>query len=89
MSEQFIELETPESILESQQLLHLLSVAIDELSADYRDALLLRELEGLSYEEIAERMHCPVGTVRSRVHRARESISSALRAIIEAPAAKH
>ncbi|MCS0658997.1 sigma-70 family RNA polymerase sigma factor [Massilia terrae] len=89
VSEQFIELETPESILESQQLLHLLSVAIDELSADYRDALLLRELEGLSYEEIAERMHCPVGTVRSRVHRARESISSALRAIIEAPAAKH
>lgn len=86
--EQEIDLETPESILESQQLLHLLSEAIDELPADYRDALLFRELEGLSYEEIAERMHCPVGTVRSRVHRARDSIATALRTIVDA-AVKH
>lgn len=86
--EQEIDLETPESILESQQLLHLLSEAIDELPADYRDALLFRELEGLSYEEIAERMHCPVGTVRSRVHRARDSIATALRMIVDA-AVKH
>lgn len=89
VSEQVIELETPESIMESQQLLRLLSEAIDELPVDYRDALLLRELEGLSYEEIAERMHCPVGTVRSRVHRARDSIASTLRAIIDTAAVKH
>lgn len=87
-NEQEIDLETPESILESQQLLRLLSDAIDELPADYRDALLFRELEGLSYDEIADRMHCPVGTVRSRVHRARDSIATALRAIVDA-AVKH
>lgn len=87
-NEQEMDLETPESILESQQLLRLLSEAIDELPADYRDALLFRELEGLSYEEIAERMHCPVGTVRSRVHRARDAIATALRTIVDA-AVKH
>lgn len=88
-AEQGTDLETPESILESQQLLRLLSAVIDELPVDYREALMLRELEGLSYEEIAERMHCPVGTVRSRVHRARDSITSALRAAFDVAAVKH
>lgn len=89
VAEQEMDLETPESILESQQLLQLLSQAIDDLPADYREALMLRELEGLSYEEIAERMHCPVGTVRSRVHRARDSITSALRAALDFPPLRH
>lgn len=80
VAEQDMDLATPESILEGEQLLRLLSAAIDELPADYREALMLRELDGLSYEEIAEKMHCPVGTVRSRVHRARDAITSALQA---------
>jgi len=57
--------------------------ALDELPEDLRTAILLRELEGLSYEEIADAMECPVGTVRSRIFRAREAIDKHLRPLLD------
>jgi RNA polymerase sigma-70 factor (ECF subfamily) len=57
--------------------------AIDQLPEDLRTAIVLRELEGLSYEEIAESMNCPIGTVRSRIFRAREAIAQELRPILD------
>lgn len=71
--------DTPEARLETKQILNLLDEAMDELPEEQRTSLVLRELEGLSYEEIAEQMHCPVGTVRSRIHRARDAIAAALK----------
>ena len=57
--------------------------AIDELPDDLRTAITLRELEGLSYEEIAQTMECPIGTVRSRIFRARDAIDSKLRPLLD------
>jgi RNA polymerase sigma-70 factor (ECF subfamily) len=57
--------------------------AIDELPQDLKTAITLRELEGLSYEEIAEVMDCPIGTVRSRIFRAREAINRRLEPLLE------
>jgi RNA polymerase sigma-70 factor (ECF subfamily) len=59
------------------------NAAVDRLSEDLRQAVLLREIEGLSYEEIAEVMNCPVGTVRSRIFRAREAIAQRLRPLLD------
>ena len=56
--------------------------AIDELPEDLRTAITLRELEGMSYEEIAQAMGCPIGTVRSRIFRAREAIDTRLRPLL-------
>jgi RNA polymerase sigma-70 factor (ECF subfamily) len=56
--------------------------AIDQLPPDLRTAIVLRELEGLSYDEIAAAMNCPVGTVRSRIFRAREAIAQELRPLL-------
>ena len=67
--------ETPESVLASKQVAAAVNAAIDALSEDLRQAITLREIEGLSYEEIAESMNCPIGTVRSRIFRAREAIA--------------
>ena len=68
------DLATPENELMRDQLEQVVFKAIDELPEDLRTAVTLREMEGMSYEEIAEVMACPVGTVRSRIFRARESI---------------
>lgn len=57
--------------------------AVDALSEDLRQAITLREVEGLSYEEIAEVMNCPIGTVRSRIFRAREAIAARLRPLLD------
>lgn len=65
---------TPERTLIYNEMEHMLFDIIDELPSDLRTAIMLREIEGLSYEEIASTMGCPVGTVRSRIFRARESI---------------
>lgn len=75
--------ESPESLLASQQIAAAVNEAIDALSEDLRQAITLREIEGLSYDEIAEMMHCPIGTVRSRIFRARESIAARLRPLLE------
>ena len=76
--------ETPESLLASRQIGEAVNAAIDALSDDLRQAITLREIEGLSYEEIAEMMNCPIGTVRSRIYRAREAIATRLRPMLDA-----
>ena len=75
--------ETPESVLASKQVAVAVNSAIEALSEDLRQAITLREIEGLSYEEIAELMNCPIGTVRSRIFRAREAIALRLRPLLD------
>lgn len=74
---------TPEQILFKNELADEISRAIDELPEDLRTAITLREFEGMSYEEIAEAMACPIGTVRSRIFRARETIDNRIRPMIK------
>jgi RNA polymerase sigma-70 factor, ECF subfamily len=78
--------ETPESIMAGRQIAAAVNAAIEALSDDLRQAIVLREIEGLSYEEIAEVMNCPIGTVRSRIFRAREAIALRLRPMLDARA---
>jgi RNA polymerase sigma-70 factor (ECF subfamily) len=73
---------TPESILFCDQLQAAVENAISQLPEDLRTAVTLREMEGLSYEEIAEIMKCPVGTVRSRIFRAREAIDKVVKPLM-------
>ncbi len=75
--------DTPEHELLREEIAHVVSKALDQLPADIRQAITLREMEGLSYEEIAEVMNSPVGTVRSRIFRAREAIDVRLRPLYE------
>jgi RNA polymerase sigma-70 factor, ECF subfamily len=75
--------ETPEALLASKQIAREVNAAIGALSEDLRQAITLREIEGLSYEEIADVMNCPIGTVRSRIFRARESIAERLRPLLD------
>jgi RNA polymerase sigma-70 factor, ECF subfamily len=75
--------ETPEGLVLTDEIRSTVNAAIDALPEDLRTAIVLRELEGLSYEEIAATMSCPVGTVRSRIFRAREAIDRRLREVFE------
>jgi RNA polymerase sigma-70 factor (ECF subfamily) len=75
--------ETPDAVLASKQVAAAVNAAIEGLSEELRQAITLREIEGLSYEEIAEMMNCPIGTVRSRIFRAREAIAQRLRPLLE------
>ncbi len=75
--------ETPDAVLASKQIAAAVNFAIEALSDDLRQAITLREIEGLSYEEIAELMNCPIGTVRSRIFRAREAIALKLRPLLD------
>ena len=75
--------ETPESLLASREVAAAVNEAVLALSEDLRQAITLREIEGLSYEEIAEMMNCPIGTVRSRIFRAREAIALRLRPLLD------
>ena len=75
--------ETPEAVMASKQIALAVNFAIEALSDDLRQAITLREIEGLSYEEIAEMMNCPIGTVRSRIFRAREAIALRLRPLLD------
>jgi RNA polymerase sigma-70 factor (ECF subfamily) len=75
--------ETPEGLVLTDEIRTTVNAAIDALPEDLRMAIVLRELEGLSYEEIAAAMDCPVGTVRSRIFRAREAIDRRLREVFE------
>jgi RNA polymerase sigma-70 factor (ECF subfamily) len=77
-----MESETPEALLASKEIAATVNAAIDALSEDLRQAIVLREIEGLSYEEIADVMNCPIGTVRSRIFRAREAIAIKLRPLL-------
>ena len=73
---------TPENELMSKQVVEVVNSSLQQLPDDLRTALTLREIEGLSYEEIAAVMNCPVGTVRSRIFRAREAIAANLRPLL-------
>lgn len=74
---------TPERLLLKDEIEKVVFSAIDDLPDDLRTAITLRELEGLSYEEIAEAMECPVGTVRSRIFRARDAINSKIEPLLK------
>lgn len=76
---------TPETELLSKQVALAVNEAVEALPEELRQAITLREMEGMSYEEIAEYMACPIGTVRSRIFRAREAIASKLRPILGTP----
>ena len=76
-----LESETPEGLLLTEEIRRTVDAAMEALPEDLRTAIMLRELDGLSYEEIAATMDCPVGTVRSRIFRAREAIDKRLRPI--------
>lgn len=77
------EVATPENLALTDEIKRTVFTAIEALPEDLRTAITLREMEGLSYEEIAEIMDCPVGTVRSRIFRAREAIDKKLQPLIE------
>ncbi len=74
---------SPERELLRDEIQQTVQEAIDDLPEDLRTAIMLRELEGLSYEEIAQAMDCPIGTVRSRIFRARDAIDKRLKPLIE------
>jgi RNA polymerase sigma-70 factor (ECF subfamily) len=74
---------TPDALLASKEIAATVNAAIEALSEDLRQAITLREIEGLSYEEIADVMNCPIGTVRSRIFRAREAIAQRLRPLLD------
>lgn len=75
--------ETPEAVLASKEIAEIINAAMQDLPEELREAITLREIEGLSYEEISEAMSCPIGTVRSRIFRAREAISAKVKPLLE------
>ncbi|GAB3625242.1 RNA polymerase sigma factor RpoE [Pandoraea terrae] len=87
-ADQLRDINTPESMLMSKQIAQTVNAAMEALPDELRTAITLREIEGLSYEEIAEAMGCPIGTVRSRIFRAREAIASRLRPLLDTPDGK-
>lgn len=80
--------ETPESVLAAKEVGVVVNAAMEALPDDLRQAVTLREIEGLTYEEIALMMNCPIGTVRSRIFRAREAISARIRPMLESQIGK-
>jgi len=81
-ADQLRDANTPESEMEGKEIAATVNRAMDALPKDLRTAITLREIEGLSYEEIASVMNCPVGTVRSRIFRARDAIAAELRPLL-------
>jgi RNA polymerase sigma-70 factor, ECF subfamily len=81
--EQLRDINTPESMLLSKEIATTVNAAIEELPEELRTAIQLREIEGMSYEDIARIMDCPIGTVRSRIFRAREAIAERLRPLLD------
>lgn len=77
------ETDTPEGVVLTEEIRQVVEQAMEQLPEDLRTAIVLRELEGLSYEEIAAAMDCPVGTVRSRIFRAREAIDKKLKPLLD------
>ncbi len=82
-ADQLRDINTPESLLMSKQIGETVNSAIDALPEELRRAIVLREIDGLSYEEIAGMMDCPIGTVRSRIFRAREAVALKLRPLLD------
>ena len=81
--EQLRDINTPESVLLSAEIARTVNATIEELPEELRTAIQLREIEGMSYEDIARIMDCPIGTVRSRIFRAREAIAERLRPLLD------
>jgi len=82
-AEQLRDINTPESMLLSKEIATTVNAAIEELPEELRTAIQLREIEGMSYDDIARIMDCPIGTVRSRIFRAREAIAERLRPLLD------
>jgi RNA polymerase sigma-70 factor (ECF subfamily) len=83
MENELTSAETPETVLAAKEIAATVNSAMEALPEELRQAVTLREIEGLSYEEIAEVMNCPIGTVRSRIFRAREAISAKVKPLLE------
>ena len=83
--EQLRDINTPESMLLSKEIAQTVNATIEQLPEELRTAIQLREIEGMSYEDIARIMDCPIGTVRSRIFRAREAIAERLRPLLDSP----
>jgi len=83
--EQLRDLNTPENEMLSRQVAETVNQTLESLPEELRSAITLREIEGLSYEDIANIMNCPIGTVRSRIFRAREAIAAKLRPLLDVP----
>lgn len=83
MAAQLKDVETPEHSLMNDQVVQVIRAALDKLPEDMRTAIMLREFEGMSYEEIAVAMDCPIGTVRSRIFRARAAIDEKLSPLLD------
>lgn len=81
--DQLRDINTPESLLHSKQVGETVNAAMEALPEELRTAIVLREIEGLSYEEIAQIMNCPIGTVRSRIFRAREAVAAKLKPLLD------
>ena len=77
------DISTPESLAAGKQIVETVNAAINALPEELRTAIVLREIEGMSYEDIAQTMGCPIGTVRSRIFRAREAIATQLRPVLD------
>ena len=82
-AEQLRDIDTPESQLLSKEIAQTMNATIEQLPEELRTAIQLREIEGMSYEDIAQIMNCPIGTVRSRIFRAREAIAEKLRPLLD------
>ncbi|CAP42097.1 RNA polymerase sigma factor [Bordetella petrii] len=80
------DISTPESMVASREIAETVNAVIEELPEELRTAIVLREIEGMSYEDIAQSMGCPIGTVRSRIFRAREAIATRLRPLLDTDA---
>ena len=83
--DQLRDLNTPENEMMSRQVAETVNQTLETLPEELRSAITLREIEGLSYEDIANIMNCPIGTVRSRIFRAREAIAAKLRPLLDTP----
>lgn len=81
--EQLRDINTPESVLLSNEIAETVNSTIQQLPEELQQAIQMREIEGMSYEEIAQAMNCPIGTVRSRIFRAREAIAERLRPLLD------
>ena len=81
--EQLRDINTPESLLLSKEIAETVNATIERLPEELRKAIQMREIEGMSYEDIAQAMDCPIGTVRSRIFRAREAIAEQLRPLLD------
>ena len=81
--DQLRDMNTPEHLMATRQIGETVNAAMEALPEELRTAIMLRELEGLSYEEIAEIMDCPIGTVRSRIFRAREAVAEKLKPLLD------